>query len=104
MLAGAQRGTWTRFDASAGDDATLQIADWHATRLDEGLGLSKEAAEANVPHAATRVQAHVRGRKARSKMKTEFEAERKAELEQSQRASRGSPRKKDFDYYLRRGR
>ena len=58
MLAGAQRGTWTRFDASAGDDATLQIADWHATRLDEGLGLSKEAAEANVPHAATRVQVY----------------------------------------------
>jgi len=94
-------GNWTRFDAAAGDDATLQIADWHATRLAEGQGLSKEAAEANVPHAATRVQAHVRGRKARSKMKIEFEAERKAEL--AQRASRGSPRKKDFDYYLKRG-
>ena len=55
-------------------------------------------------HVHYMTQAHVRGRKARSKMKTEFEAERKAELEQSQRASRGSPRKKDFDYYLRRGR
>jgi len=58
------------------DSANRGLTDWHVASHEPGV--SKEAAEARHPYAASRVQAQYRGNKARKKMQSDFASELKA--------------------------